>query len=270
MLSPPLLRSFNAMCGAVDGTASEEYHRVEREFREGAAKHGMYSVNVGQFEKAAIESLKVAAAGYFDAISEINGAEPSSDVEGRISQLEALLSEQINASERRLCHTVVNASERMGHPVLAANRPARCPALERTKEQLLLQYVSRVRVVVTTAAWQHKRGIGTQVHVAGHVGALQTGVNSTANVTQTNTTGASTDDVIRLIESIVQNIQASSFIAPPDRADATGMLEELKAEVAKPKPSTLRIKGYLSSVGQVVGLATEAQALIQKLLGLFG
>lgn len=104
------------------------------------------------------------------------------------------------------------------------------------------------------------------------IGVVQAGAGSTVTVQQ-QIDSMGRDTILRALEVVQEALPAASGLATVDRAQLDEVIVEVRSELAKPEPNTLRVRGALTGIAttiQTLGAAAPAYVLLKGALALLG
>jgi hypothetical protein len=105
-----------------------------------------------------------------------------------------------------------------------------------------------------------------------NIGALQSGQNASANVTQ-SVTSFDPAGILKALEVVEKAVDGVQQVALTSKAEVVEVIRELKAEVQKPKPNRLKVTQLLSGLAAVVQTTASLQpayGMLRPILLSFG
>lgn len=132
---------------------------------------------------------------------------------------------------------------------------------------------SEIDYAILEATRTQREGAGTaNFAFYAPVGAVLSGPGSTATVNM-SLGPAERETVVQALVAVEQAVAASPQVPPTDREQLVEVVTELKEELKKEKPNSVRLRGGLSAVAtliQTMGSAKGAYELLKGAAALFG
>jgi hypothetical protein len=142
-------------------------------------------------------------------------------------------------------------------------------ALERINNEIELFVLSLSRAKEKDGPTDSAKNV---INVTGNVGAIQTGPNAKANVTQI--IGSQDQEaLLTALDNVKKYLESEATLPGLTKEEAVELIEESRIEVNKPNPNSTRLKTSLMSIAvsiQTVASLKPAYEVIKSALSYFG
>ena len=175
------------------------------------------------------------------------------DVDARVSQLKALLKEQLSEEFATIRDYV---AARLAPVTSALKMPL--PPFEDDVEEVQVHQALSVALAVGRRV-QRLAAAGTNLNFHGSVGAVQTGTGATANVVQNIGSAADREHVLAALAAVTTALQAAASLTEIKRTQSLEVVEVLAAEVKKERPNAISVSGMVEALGFLIQTIPEAE-----------
>ena len=175
------------------------------------------------------------------------------DVDGRVSQLKAVLKEQLSEDLTTIRDYV---AARLA-PVTSALKMPLQP-FEGEVEEVQAHQALSVTLAVGRRA-QRLAAAGTNLTFHGSVGAVQTGAGAIANVVQNIGSTADREHVLAALAAVTTALQATANLTEVKRSQSLEVIDVLSTEVKKDRPNAISVSGMVAALGFLITTIPEAE-----------
>jgi flagellar hook-basal body complex protein FliE len=274
MLTDETAQSFASICDVLIKDSVEHFNHLagEAQFEMMVSGTSYSTAHIQILDLRAGEVIRSTAQAMYGELVRVHGAEPATNSVARTDHLRTLFSDRLDVLGQALIAArdkrVSNAS-RPEMPTMAL--PAASAALEKAQQE----YRARIHIDVTSIAntGHASMTVHNTTTIHGPVGAVQSGTNSTANVSQTVLTPPNTAAVKAALDTLIEALSVARHMPENQRLEAIEVLHDVKIESDKAAPNKLKLGGLLSGANSVLEMipnATAAWEVVKAWIGRLG
>lgn len=263
----PYINDFEALAAVeiskIDKQMAKEYLRLVSE----AAGRGILdsSAAMQMVHRATVHTLPVRAQTAFNILMrsmEAHGVPIVSANKDEVAGfLAAWIDDQRAKAEAKMLGTVPfkrKSVENWANPLLDDLKEIAVAESQRLAGELNLIAARNSRIVKDNADG------GSSIVFNGPVGLVQTGAGS-FGVAQQNIDGATKASLIEALDKLLEEIDQANGEFEFDPSEVRAVALEAKAEVAKEKPSALRLRGLISGIGGAISYVPKLKTAYETL-----
>ncbi|MBA3774619.1 MAG: hypothetical protein H0X13_19645 [Ramlibacter sp.] len=244
MLTSTTVNNLATLLGVVREEALGEFQRAAQAKSTEALRAGAFhsSGHLLGVDRAAAETMKGAAQKVLDEILTAHAAEPTRDTAGRSVQLTALLNQALT--------DISTALEQERNERLKSVQGFAGTLTGLSQAATLLRAKCSARLQMRIAAFNNTGQPMNTFNVNGSVGSIQTGHNSTANVTQ-NVIAPSREEALQALARI-EDLLRQSGDDQQAKSEVLEVVGDLRQQVKRDAPNPLKVSMLLGGLAIVV------------------
>ncbi len=216
--------------------------------------------HVREIDRLASATLSTVANCMFEKLAEANDSEAPNDVENRIGMLQGIFGDRVSRFHGALDALVHETNDRIGLLTQDRHRDQRTIQLAKSFDYERRSLIERIRFVVTASAKKETPMSNTVNISGGNVASIAVGENAQAIGQQHVAQGLDGAAVIAALGTVIAQVTASSVGSSKGREQVATLLDELRAEAAKPSPDKWRVLGIIRGAAEFVKFVPEAVA----------
>lgn len=251
MLTDSTVASFNALCDGIQVKAAQDFERRALEITSAMVRAGAFlsSSTVLQLDRATADVVEESAQKIFDALSIAIGVEKVNNDPSSTSQLQTLY--ECRLTDLAEC-LIAARDKRTG---IVAQRSSLTLDLPEARQALALElrtHSAKIHLLLTGMASTGltAQAVNNTFNIGGGVGAIQTGSNATADVTQIQ--ADSSQELRQALDVIQRHLATLNDLHADRRSEILDILEDVKRESTKEKPNGAKVGALLGGIKDTI------------------